>query len=205
MELLKIIEKISEEIIKNKDYLTELDREIGDGDHGVNLARGFEKVEEEIPNMQGMKPFEVLNKMAMILISNVGGASGALYGTALMKGAAYLKTKDTINSQVMADIWNEMIKGIEMRGKAVLGEKTMLDTQIPAYEAFKLKADAGAGIKECFEFAELKGKAGMESTKNIAATKGRASYLGERSIGHLDPGSVSSYLIIKTINDELKG
>ena len=72
MELLKIIEKISEEIIKNKDYLTELDREIGDGDHGVNLARGFEKVEEEIPNMQGMKPFEVLNKMAMILISNVG-------------------------------------------------------------------------------------------------------------------------------------
>ena len=152
MELLKIIEKISEEIIKNKDYLTELDREIGDGDHGVNLARGFEKVEEEIPNMQGMKPFEVLNKMAMILISNVGGASGALYGTALMKGAAYLKTKDTINSQVMADTWNEMIKGIEMRGKAVLGEKTMLDTQIPAYEAFKLKADAGAGIKECFEF-----------------------------------------------------
>lgn len=123
MELLKIIEKISEEVIKNKDYLTELDREIGDGDHGVNLARGFEKVEEEIPNMQGMKPFEVFNKMAMILISNVGGASGALYGTALMKGAAYLKTKDTINSQVMADTWNEMIKGIEMRGKAVLGEK----------------------------------------------------------------------------------
>ena len=82
-----------------------------------------------------------------------------------MKGAAYLKTKDTINSQVMADTWNEMIKGIEMRGKAVLGEKTMLDTQIPAYEAFKLKLMTGAGIKECFEFAELKGKAGMESTK----------------------------------------
>ena len=205
MKLLEVIEKISEEIIKNKDYLTELDREIGDGDHGVNLARGFEKVKEELSNMQNMQSFEVFNKMAMILISSVGGASGALYGTALMKGAAYLKTKEEITPEIMAETWNEMIKGIEMRGKAVLGEKTMLDTQIPAYEAFKIKADAGANISECFEFAELKAKSGMETTKDIAATKGRASYLGERSIGHLDPGSVSSYLIIKTITDELKG
>ncbi|BBA51058.1 dihydroxyacetone kinase subunit DhaL [Fusobacterium varium] len=205
MKLLEVIEKISEEIIKNKDYLTELDREIGDGDHGVNLARGFEKVKEELSNMQNMQSFEVFNKMAMILISSVGGASGALYGTALMKGAAYLKTKEEITPEIMAETWNEMIKGIEMRGKAVLGEKTMLDTQIPAYEAFKIKADAGANISECFEFAELKAKSGMEATKDIAATKGRASYLGERSIGHLDPGSVSSYLIIKTITDELKG
>ena len=205
MKLLEVIEKISKEIIKNKDYLTELDREIGDGDHGVNLARGFEKVKEELSNMQNMQSFEVFNKMAMILISSVGGASGALYGTALMKGAAYLKTKEEITPEIMAETWNEMIKGIEMRGKAVLGEKTMLDTQIPAYEAFKIKADAGANISECFEFAELKAKSGMEATKDIAATKGRASYLGERSIGHLDPGSVSSYLIIKTITDELKG
>ncbi|MDU1912335.1 dihydroxyacetone kinase subunit DhaL [Fusobacterium sp.] len=205
MELLKIIKEVSEKIIENKDFLTELDREIGDGDHGVNLARGFEKVKEELPNMQNMKPFEIFNKMAMILISNVGGASGALYGTALMKGASYLKTKEIITPEIIAETWNEMIKGIEMRGKAVLGEKTMLDTQIPAYKAFKIKADAGADIKECFEFAELEAKSGMESTKDIAATKGRASYLGERSIGHLDPGSVSSYLIIKTINDELKG
>ncbi|WP_308009719.1 dihydroxyacetone kinase subunit DhaL [uncultured Fusobacterium sp.] len=205
MKLLEVIEKISEEIIKNKDYLTELDREIGDGDHGVNLARGFEKVKEELSNMQNMQSFEVFNKMAMILISSVGGASGALYGTALMKGAAYLKTKEEITPEIMAETWNEMIKGIEMRGKAVLGEKTMLDTQIPAYEAFKIKADAGANISECFEFAELKAKSGMEATKDIVATKGRASYLGERSIGHLDPGSVSSYLIIKTITDELKG
>ncbi|WP_304157480.1 dihydroxyacetone kinase subunit DhaL [Fusobacterium ulcerans] len=205
MELLRIIKKVSEKIIENKDYLTELDREIGDGDHGVNLARGFEKVEKELSNMETMKSFEVFNKIAMLLISNVGGASGALYGTALMKGAAYLKTKEEITPEIMAETWNEMIKGIEMRGKAVLGEKTMLDTQIPAYEAFKIKADTGANIRECFEFAELKAKSGMESTKDIAATKGRASYLGERSIGHLDPGAVSSYLIIKTVNDELKG
>ena len=82
MELLKIIKKVSEKIIENKDYLTELDREIGDGDHGVNLARGFEKVEKELPTMETLKPFEILNKMAMLLVSNVGGASGALYGTA---------------------------------------------------------------------------------------------------------------------------
>lgn len=205
MELLRIIKKVSEKIIENKDYLTELDREIGDGDHGVNLARGFEKVEKELSSMEAIQPFEVFNKIAMLLISNVGGASGALYGTALMKGAAYLKTKEEITTEIIAETWNEMIKGIEMRGKAILGEKTMLDTQIPAYEAFKIKADTGANIRECFEFAELKAKSGMESTKDIAATKGRASYLGERSIGHLDPGAVSSYLIIKTVNDELKG
>ena len=205
MELLRIIKKVSEKIIETKDYLTELDREIGDGDHGVNLARGFEKVEKELSSMEAIQPFEVFNKIAMLLISNVGGASGALYGTALMKGAAYLKTKEEITPEIIAETWNEMIKGIEMRGKAVLGEKTMLDTQIPAYEAFKIKADTGANIRECFEFAELKAKSGMESTKDIAATKGRASYLGERSIGHLDPGAVSSYLIIKTVNDELKG
>lgn len=203
MELLEIIKKICEEIIKNKDYLTELDREIGDGDHGVNLSRGFEKIEEELPKMKDMKPCDIFMKMTMILMSNVGGASGALYSTALMKGAAVLKTSQSITSEVIIKTWDEMIKGIEMRGKSTLGEKTMLDTQIPAFEIFKESINSGKTIKEAFLLASEKAKQGMESTKNIKATKGRASYLGERSIGHIDPGSMSSYIIIKTISDEL--
>lgn len=203
MELLSIIEKVSNEIIKNKDYLTELDREIGDGDHGVNISRGFEKILEEIPKMEGQKPADIFMKMTMLLMSNVGGASGALYSTALMKGAAVLKKSEVITPEIMVEVWDEMIKGIQMRGKAVLGEKTMLDTQIPAFNEFKKEILAGKELKESFLLASEKAKEGMESTKDIIATKGRASYLGERSIGHIDPGATSSYIIIKTISDEL--
>ena len=203
MELLEIIKKVSDTIIENRDYLTDLDREIGDGDHGVNLARGFEKIEVELPKMADMKPADIFNKMTMLLMSNVGGASGALYATALMKATAYLKKKDEVDANDIVAIWDEMIKGIQMRGKAVKGEKTMLDTQIPAYEALKSAVEGGKDIKEAFKDALAQGEIGMNSTKDIIATKGRASYLGERSIGHLDPGSVSSYLIIKTICEEL--
>lgn len=204
MKLLEIIDKIGDVIVENKEYLTDLDREIGDGDHGVNLARGLEAIKAELPKLEGQKQGDIFNKMAMLLISNVGGASGAIYGTALMKAAAYLKKNEVTDPISAATVWKEMIGGIQMRGKAVAGEKTMLDTQIPAYEAFLSKAEAGGTFAECFAAAELKAKEGMESTKDIIATKGRASYLGERSIGHIDPGSASSYLIIKTIKEELE-
>lgn len=204
MELLKIIEEVGNVIIENKEYLTDLDREIGDGDHGVNLARGFEAIKAELPKLEGQKLGDIFNKMAMLLISNVGGASGAIYGTALMKAGAYLKKNEAADPMTVAAVWKEMLNGIQMRGKAVLGEKTMLDTQIPAYEAFLNKAEAGGTFADCFAAAEIKAKEGMESTKDIIATKGRASYLGERSIGHIDPGSASSYLMIKTIKEKLE-
>lgn len=200
---LDILEKICDVIIDNKEELTELDRVIGDGDHGVNLSRGMEKVKAEIPKFEGLKPFEVLNKCAMLLMSNVGGASGALYATALMKGAASLKGKEEITPNDIALAWNDMILGIESRGKSSRGEKTMLDTLIPAYEAFKVEIEAGKDIKEALATAKEAGKLGMESTRDMLATKGRATYLGERSVGHIDAGATSSYLIIKTIAESL--
>lgn len=196
---LNIIEKICDEIEKNKEFLTDLDRAIGDGDHGVNLARGTGKIKEELKNMKELKPYEVLNKMAMLMMSNVGGASGALYATALMKGANILKTKDRIKQKEILEAFSEMINGIEMRGKSKEKEKTMLDTLIPAYKAML----DGKNIKESFKLAEKAGKRGMEKTKDIIATKGRASYLGERSLGHIDPGAMSSYLILKVISEEV--
>lgn len=200
---LDILEKVCNIIIENKENLTELDRVIGDGDHGVNLSRGMEKVKEELPKLEGLKPFEVLNKCAMLLMSNVGGASGALYATALMKGAAALKGKEEITAEDILKAWNDMILGIESRGKSTKGEKTMLDTLIPAYEAFKNEIEAGKDIKSAFLTAEQAGKLGMESTRDMLATKGRATYLGERSVGHIDAGATSSYLIIKTIAENL--
>lgn len=200
---LDILEKVCNIIIENKEVLTELDRVIGDGDHGVNLSRGMEKVKEEIPKLDALKPFEVLNKCAMLLMSNVGGASGALYATALMKGAAALKGKEEITTEDIVKAWNEMILGIESRGKSTKGEKTMLDTLIPAYEAFKAEVEATNDLKSAFSKAEQAGKLGMESTKDMVATKGRATYLGDRSVGHIDAGATSSYLIIKTIAESI--
>lgn len=198
---LDILEQICRNIIENKDMLTELDRVIGDGDHGVNLARGMEKILVEIPNFTHLKEYEILNKSAMLLMSNVGGASGALYATALMKGANLLKGKENINPQDIVQVWGEMIEGIKSRGKSEKGEKTMLDTLIPAFESFRDEIDKNGDLKKAFIVAEKAGKEGMELTKNMLATKGRATYLGERSIGHIDAGATSSYLIIKTIAD----
>lgn len=205
MKLVDYIEKISLNIIKNKDYLTELDREIGDSDHGINLARGCEKILEELPNIKSLPTSEIFNKIAFCLISNVGGASGALYGTAFMKASIFLKDKGNISPTIIADTWKVMIEGIIERGKSGIGEKTMLDTLIPAYEEFNKNISNGDELSDAFSKCLNKGKEGMENSKNIIATKGRASYLGERSIGHLDPGSMSSYIILETINELLKG
>lgn len=206
MNTLEIIKNICEVIIENKNYLTELDQKIGDGDHGINLARGFEKIKEELPNFNGLKLNEIFNKIAMILMSNVGVASGALYSSACLKASAYLnKIDNKINTQEILNLFNEMINAIKSRGNSDLNEKTMLDTLIPAYNALKNEIDKKSSIDECLNEMENNAKIGMESTKNKIASKGRASYLKERSVGILDPGSVSSFLIIQSICKTLKG
>lgn len=203
MEILEIIDSIADVIFENKDYLTELDRAIGDSDHGVNLARGFKKVKEEKENLESLNASDLFNKVAMILISNVGGASGAIYGTGLMKGAQYLKGKEKIGIDEAIGLSQAMIDGMVMRGKALAGEKTMLDTIYPAVETLINKKELK--LNDLLVEVEESSKVGMESTKDMLAKKGRASYLGERSVGHIDPGAMSSYLIIKTICEKLRG
>lgn len=194
---LEIIEKISEEIIKNEEYLTELDREIGDGDHGVNMTRGFIEIRKQLGNFKDLPVSDVFTKMGMILLTKVGGASGALYGTAFMGVGTYIKGKTKFNEQILLGILNSIIEGIQKRGKAVLGEKTMLDTIIPTYHFLKKSIDDGKILKDIKNETVEVAKKAMEETKDIIATKGRASYLGERSIGHIDPGAFSAYLMIK--------
>ena len=197
------IRKISDVISENRDFLTELDREIGDADHGVNMARGFHAVIEKVPENE-TDIGAVLKKTGMTLLSTVGGASGPLYGTAYMEAGKVMAGKTTLSTEDFSAVLDAVIAGIQKRGKAVKGEKTMLDAIMPARDAFKEKAAAGADLVTALDAACAAAREGVEYTKTIRATKGRASYLGDRSIGHQDPGATSATLTLETIRDFLK-
>ncbi len=200
-KLLQILDNISDEIIENKMALNDLDTAIGDGDHGINMARGFSEVKEKLKDLENKGVSEILNNVAMTLISVVGGASGPLYSTAFMKTAMLLKGKEEIEAKDFSDILQAAIEGIQMRGKAIKGEKTMLDALIPACEAYEMALQSGSSCKEALAKACDAASSGCEYTKTIKATKGRASYLGDRSIGHIDPGASSTTIILKAIEE----
>ena len=197
------LKEIGDKIMANKDFLTDLDREIGDADHGVNMARGFAAVVEKVPEDEG-DIGAALKKTGMTLLSTVGGASGPLYGTAYMEAAKVFAGKTAVSPEDFKAALEAAIAGIQKRGKAVKGEKTMLDALMPAYDAFSEKVDAGADLNEALDAACAAAAEGVEYTKTIAATKGRASYLGQRSVGHQDPGATSATLTLETIRDFLK-
>ena len=197
------LKTIGEKIIENKDFLTDLDREIGDADHGVNMARGFQGVIEKV-SQDETDLGAVLKKTGMTLLSTVGGASGPLYGTAYMEAGKILAGKTELTAVGFKLALDAAIAGIQKRGKAEKGEKTMLDALIPAYDAYVEKVDGGADIVEALDAACEAANEGIEYTKTIAATKGRASYLGERSIGHQDPGATSATMTLECIRDFLK-
>lgn len=187
-QVLEILHAIGEKITEEKLYLTELDNVIGDGDHGINLARGFAEVEKKRPMMEGKDIGTMLKTAGMALVSTVGGASGPLYGTAFMQAGKALAGKTELDA---------FVAGVQLRGKSVAGEKTMLDAMIPARDAFKAALDAGKGAKDALAEAVAAAEQGVEYTKTIIATKGRASYLGERSLGHQDPGATSFTTMLK--------
>ncbi|MEK5340562.1 dihydroxyacetone kinase subunit DhaL [Weizmannia sp. FSL W8-1119] len=174
----------AEKIDENKAYLSELDSAVGDGDHGSNMARGVAAMEEKLAAGGFATVQDVLKTAAMALLGKVGGASGPLYGSALIAMAKQAGE----NEQDVAAIVKAGLEGIQKRGKAEKGEKTMVDVWIPACEALA----SGSLTKEAIQSA-------VEATKEMKATKGRASYLGERSIGHLDPGAVSSGYLFEAL------
>lgn len=194
------IKRIGDDIVENKDFLTDLDREIGDADHGANMARGFTEVLAQLPQDEE-DISKVLKKVGMVLLSKVGGASGPLYGTAYMKAAAAASGKTAITLEDGKAMLEAVIDGIKMRGKAERGEKTMLDALEPALEALTKGIENGDDIETCLNVMCDAAKEGVEYTKTIRATKGRASYLGDRSIGHQDPGATSSMITLESIRD----
>ncbi|MBP3852638.1 MAG: dihydroxyacetone kinase subunit L [Erysipelotrichaceae bacterium] len=198
-KLIQLLYSISDTIVENAQFLTDLDAAIGDSDHGINLARGFKKVETELPALEDKTIDAVLKKTGMVLVSTVGGASGPLYGTAFMKAGAVVKGKSEIDINDFLAIMDAAIGGVQLRGKAVEGEKTMLDAMIPANNAMKKAFDDGKDVHSVLQAGVEAADKGVEYTKSIIATKGRASYLGERSIGHQDPGATSFTILLKTI------
>ena len=203
-KIYECIEKIGNRIIEEKEFLTELDREIGDADHGINMARGFTEVLGVLP-ADSDNIGELLKKTGMTLLSKVGGASGPLYGTAYMQAGKVCAGKTSLTSEDVKAIFDAVIAGIQKRGKAVKGEKTMLDAIIPASEAYAAALDSGASLPDALDAMCKAAEEGVEFTKTIIATKGRASYLGERSIGHQDPGATSATMTLEVIRDFIKG
>ena len=203
-KVIEILTQIAVKIDENKGYLSELDATIGDGDHGINMSKGFKAVTEKLKEDDGVDIAGILKKTGMALVSTVGGASGPLYGTAFMKSSMSISGKTEIDIKDFSNMLKDALDGIKMRGKATAGEKTMIDALEPALEAINKGIEQGLGSKEILKLAKEAAYNGVEYTKTIIATKGRASYLGERSIGHQDAGATSSAIILETIYEAIE-
>jgi len=189
---------------ENKQYLTDLDAAIGDADHGINMDRGFSAVKQELEKIEYRDVAGVFNITAMTLIRYVGGASGPLYGTFFLRAAASCKGKEALLPEDVVALFEAGLEGVLERGKAGLKDKTMVDALSPAVTVMKQLCETGASLQEMFAQAVAAAEKGMKSTIAMIARKGRASYLGERSIGHQDPGATSSYLMLAAAAETLQ-
>jgi len=194
-EMIEAIEQIIEE---NSEEVTALDQEIGDGDHVYNLQRGIEALKTKQDELVGLSWPEAWKKMGMIVMSTIGGASGALYGSFLVSMSKAAKDKD-VDAKVFADAFMQGVESVKKHGRADVGEKTMLDVWVPVAEYLQKAAQEGQDIKELLIELNRVAEQGMEATRDMVATKGRASFLGERSIGHIDAGAKTAQLMIKAI------
>lgn len=202
-QIIKWLEKSADTIQASKGYLTQLDAAIGDADHGVNMARGFSKVTEKLPTVRNNDIGTILKTTGMTLISSVGGASGPLYGTFFMRAAAAGDGKEVLDTIDLCAMFKAGVDGIVQRGRPTLGDKTMFDAWAPALDAMHTALSKGS---DTFTIVKAGAKAIDQGTKDtiaLQAKKGRASYLGERSIGHQDPGATSSCLIFEALLDVL--
>lgn len=202
-ELKQLILDVGSVIEQNKEMLTDLDRAIGDADHGTNMARGFQAVADKLEALSDADPGGVLKTVGMTLVSTVGGAAGPLYGTAFLRAGMALGDKESLTPKDLQQALTAALEGVKQRGKAEPGDKTMLDALEPAVNALTDALAAGGDVTTALDAAVQAAESGVEHTKTIVARKGRASYLGERSLGHQDPGATSTYLILKAMRDHL--
>jgi phosphoenolpyruvate---glycerone phosphotransferase subunit DhaL len=188
-------------ILRNEADIESLDREIGDGDHYINMKRGCEAIVSIAPELESLPAPDALNKIGMKLLSTIGGASGPLFASFFMSMGKILKACDNITIKEIALAFDAGVQAIMQRGKAQAGEKTMLDVLIPVSTTFKQLAEQDKSAKEIASALKKVASEGLESTRNMLATKGRASGLGERAIGHLDAGAKSCQVMIHTVCD----
>ena len=198
-QILQWLQTVAVLLEQNKNYLTELDAAIGDADHGINMNRGFQKVMSQLPTVADKDIGSILKTVSMTLISSVGGASGPLYGTMFLRASTAVAGKSELTDEDMVALLQAAVDGIIQRGKANLGDKTMLDALSPASDTFKQAVANGASTQDALQQAVAAAEEGMKNTIPLVAKKGRASYLGDRSANHQDPGATSAYLILKTL------
>ena len=189
----------------NKDSLTELDSAIGDADHGINMDRGMTAVLKALDADAPATPAALLKRTGMTLVSTVGGASGPLYGTAFLRMAAAAGDTDELDGQGFATMLRAALDGVVARGKAETGDKTMVDALAPAVDALDSAVAGGAPLRPALQAAILAAEKGRDGTIPLVARKGRASYLGERSAGHQDPGATSVTLLLTAAGTALGG
>ena len=198
-QIVRWLEATAAVLAENKGYLTDLDSAIGDADHGTNMDRGFTKVMEKLPTVADKDIGNILKTVGMTLISSVGGASGPLYGTFYMRGGMAADAKEELDADDLVNVLQGAVDGIVQRGRAQPGDKTMVDALLPALAALKQAVADGQELPAAVAAAVAAAEQGMKDTIPLQARKGRASYLGERSIGHQDPGATSSHLILNAL------
>src|SRR5215203_511420 len=200
----EVIEQMAAAMEENRRRLTKLDSEIGDGDHGNNMHRGFQAVLEGLDDADPSTPADVLKTVFMTLIKKVGGAAGPIYGTAFMEASKALGNKKEVSTEDAAEALQAALDGVKKRGKAEVGDKTIVNALEPAAEAAKEAADEGS-VAGVFRAAAGAAEEGAESTIPMTARRGRASYLGARAKGHQDPGATSTYLLLEAAARTLEG
>jgi phosphoenolpyruvate---glycerone phosphotransferase subunit DhaL len=206
MQTLDVVREMANAMEENRRHLTKLDSEIGDGDHGNNMHRGLQAALERLDGAEPSTSADVLKTVSMALVSKVGGAAGPLYGTAFLRASTALSDKEEVSAEDAATALEAALGGIKQRGKAEVGDKTIVDALEPAVEAAKEAAsEAGGSVAAVFRAAAEAAKAGAESTVPLTARKGRASYLGARAQGHQDPGATSTYLLLEAAARALEG
>lgn len=202
--VIHFLENVAATIKQHRDELTQLDSLIGDADHGVNLDRGFTAVLGKLPGVADKDIGTILKTTGMTLVSTVGGASGPLYGTAFIRAGMALADRYELSPAELLAALEAALEGIMARGKAKRGEKTMVDAIGPGIDALKEALASGSDLRSAGQQAVAAVEAGMKSTIPMLATKGRASYLGERSVGHQDPGSTSAFYIAQVMQQMIE-
>ena len=195
--------KVADVIEDNVDYLTELDAKIGDGDHGVNMAKGFKKIKKVLDDFKGSDIGEILILSGKVLLDEIGGAMGPLYGGGLVKAGIPLKGKKDLDKEDVFTLFSSLLASVKELGGAKVGDKTMVDTLEPFVSEYEDKINKD-DMEDSFRSALRKAKEGMESTKDMVSKVGRSSRLLERSRGHIDVGAASSYLILESFYESIK-
>jgi phosphoenolpyruvate---glycerone phosphotransferase subunit DhaL len=200
-DVLRWLSALQKVFAENRQQLTDLDSAVGDGDFGISLDRGFTAVEAELTAKPPADLRAVFQTVATVLIKTMGGSSGPLLGTFFLRAGAACAEKSELAPADVVALFQAGVEGMQQRGKAERGDKTMMDAWLPAVDAMRGALEAGGGPTEILDRATAAAAAGAEATKSMSARKGRASYLGDRSVGHPDPGAIAAHLMLKAAAD----